>query len=259
MSEKINNLVAGSSAGLLEAIITWPSENIKTQMQFFNQRLSFMQTASNIYGNLGFKGFYRGITPVLAFNIPKVALRFYSYEYFSKKMVNCDKNLRTISSGFLAGFVESTFITVPSETIKTKMIKNPSLTVWQTINKGGLYQGYIPTVARQSLNQASRFFFYQHYKEWVEKKGKFTNLNSFIGGVGAGCFSVVVSTPADVLKTQMQEGEKHKINFLIKHIYKENGILGFWRGSLARLLRVAPGQGVMFLTYEYVNKLLKKI
>ena len=112
-------------------------------------------------------------------------------------------------------------------------------------------------MTRQSLNQASRFFFYQHYKDYVEKKTVFSNYHSFIGGVGAGCFSVLISTPADVLKTQMQEGEKHKINFLIKSIYKEFGILGFWRGGLARLLRVAPGQGAMFMTYDYVNKLLK--
>lgn len=259
MSEKINNLVAGSCAGMIEAIITWPTENIKTQMQFFNQKLSFQQTAKNIYNSGGFQSFYRGISPVLFFNIPKVASRFYSYEYMSKHLENQNKNVRTIFSGLFAGFVESTLITVPSETIKTKMIKNDKLTVFDILKTKGLYQGYVPTLTRQSLNQASRFYFYQNYKEYIEKKERFTSFHSFVGGVGAGCFSVLISTPADVVKTQMQEGEKHKIKFLIDNIWRENGIKGFWRGSLARLLRVAPGQGVMFLTYDYVNKILNKI
>ena len=32
----------------------------------------------------------------------------------------------------------------------------------------GLYQGYTPTLLRQSLNQASRFLFYQHYKDYIQ-------------------------------------------------------------------------------------------
>jgi solute carrier family 25 citrate transporter 1 len=63
----------------------------------------------------------------------------------------------------------------------------------------------------------------------------------------------------DVLKTQMQEQsakEKSNIIQLSKTIYNKYGLTGFWRGSLARLMRVAPGQGIMFLTFDYVSKLL---
>ena len=143
------------------------------------------------------------------------------------------------------------------------MIRNPNLTTRNIIKQEGLkglYQGYTPTLIRQSLNQASRFLFYQHYKEYIIQKNKqFSPYHSLQGGVFAGIFSVIISTPADVLKTQMQEGKKESILPIIKNIYKQFGISGFWRGSLARMLRVAPGQGVMFFTYEGVSNFIDKL
>lgn len=265
MKDSYKNIIAGSIAGTTEAIITWPTENIKTQMQFKNSNKKFLETSKKIYNTGGAKGFFRGITPVLAFNIPKVASRFYSFDV-GKRILNNNNitgNTATISAGFFAGFIESTLVTVPSETIKTKLIKNSNLTVRDVIKMEGirgLYQGYIPTLGRQSLNQASRFLFYQHYKDMIIKKnGKFSGVHSFLGGVGAGVFSVGISTPMDVVKTQMQEGKPMNISEIFKDIYIKNGVKGFWRGSLARLLRVAPGQGVMFLTYDGVSKFIDKI
>ncbi len=266
MSQKndaIKNIVGGSIAGITEAIATWPSENIKTRMQFKGNRINLKNTAFKIYKNDGFFGFYRGLAPVLIFNIPKVASRFYAYNIFSKYLQNKSFHKDTISifSGLFAGFVESTLITVPSETIKTKMIRFPHMKTMDVIKESGirgLYLGYFPTLYRQSLNQASRFYFFNKYKDYITSREKFTNTHSFCGGVGAGIFSVIISSPMDVLKTQMQEEsvkQKSSMVQLSKTIYNSYGILGFWRGSLARLMRVAPGQGIMFLTFDYVSKL----
>ena len=257
-----NHLIAGTFAGTNEALITWPTENIKTRMQFKNETKPFKTITKEIYKKNGFKGFYQGLSPILLFNIPKVASRFYAFET-SKKYLESNKynkNLITILSGLNAGFIESTLITVPSETLKTKFIKNPTLSSLQIVkNEGvkGLYQGYFPTLFRQSLNQASRFYFFHQYKDFLLKKNvKYKSYHSFFGGVGAGTFSVLVSTPFDVLKTQMQENKNTKMISLTQEIYTQSGIKGFWRGSIARLLRVAPGQGVMFLSYEFVMKTL---
>jgi solute carrier family 25 citrate transporter 1 len=264
-NEKMKNIIGGSLAGTAEAIITWPFENLKTQMQFQGNKENILKTGIRIYKSGGFNSFYRGLSPVLFFNIPKVISRFYGYDYaknfLQSKNITGNKNI--ILSGLFAGFIESTLITVPSETIKTKMIKNPQLSIKNIIKQEGiqrLYQGYIPTLIRQSLNQSSRFLFYQHYKDYIMKKDKqFSPYNSLKGGIFAGIFSVLISTPADVLKTQMQEGKKERIIPIIKNIYKNNGISGFWRGSLVRMLRVAPGQGVMFLTYDSVSNFIDKL
>lgn len=264
-NEKMKNIIGGSLAGTAEAIITWPFENLKTQMQFQGNNKTIRQTAANIYTTGGLMSFYRGLSPVLFFNIPKVISRFYAYDYSKNYLQgkNITGNINIIMSGLFAGFIESTLITVPSETIKTKMIKNSQLSIKHIIKQEGfhgLYQGYIPTLLRQSLNQASRFLFYQHYKDYIMQKNKqFSPYHSLQGGVFAGVFSVIISTPADVLKTQMQEGKKERLIPIITKIYKNSGISGFWRGSLARMLRVAPGQGVMFFTYEGVSNFIDKL
>ena len=264
-NEKMKNIIGGSLAGTAEAIITWPFENLKTQMQFQGNQQSIRKTAINIYKTGGLISFYRGLQPVLFFNIPKVISRFYAYDYSKNYLQtkNISGNTNIILSGLFAGFVESTIITVPSETIKTKMIKNPNLSAKNIMKQeglSGLYQGYTPTLIRQSLNQSSRFLFYQHYKDYIlQKNNIFSSYHSLQGGIFAGIFSVIISTPADVLKTQMQEGKKESIFPIIKRIYKEFGISGFWRGSLARMLRVAPGQGVMFYTYESVSNFIDKL
>ena len=264
-NEKMKNIVGGSLAGTAEAIITWPFENLKTQMQFQGNQQTIIKTAVNIYKSGGLNSFYRGLSPVLFFNIPKVISRFYSYDYAKNYLQskNITGNTNIIISGLFAGFVESTLVTVPSETIKTKMIKNSNLSIKNVIkNEGiqGLYQGYTPTLLRQSLNQSSRFLFYQHYKDYITKKEKkFSPFNSLQGGVFAGIFSVIVSSPADVIKTQMQEGKKERMISIIKRIYSDFGLTGFWRGSLARMLRVAPGQGVMFFTYDSVSNFIDKL
>ena len=53
-----------------------------------------------------------------------------------------------------------------------------------------------------------------------------------------------------------KEGGNIKMTKLAKEVYLKNGIFGFWRGSIARLLRVAPGQGVMFLTYDFTTQII---
>ena len=76
-------------------------------------------------------------------------------------------------------------------------------------------------------------------------------MHSFYGGVGAGLFSGIITSPMDILKTQMQEEttkQKSSMIHLSKTIYNTYGLTGFWRGNLARSMCIAPGQGMIFLT-----------
>lgn len=72
-NEKIKNIIGGSLAGTAEAIITWPFENLKTQMQFQGNQKSIRQTATSIYKTGGLISFYRGLSPVLFSIYPKLS------------------------------------------------------------------------------------------------------------------------------------------------------------------------------------------
>ena len=253
------NVVSVSLAGIAEAVVVRPLENIKTTMQFKGNNLNIKHTSLEIYKKKGLIGFYKGIAPVVLFNVPKVLTRFYSYnissEYLQDKSFH--KNSALILSGLFSGFIESSLVTVPSETIKTKIIRFPHANVFSIVKENGirgLYLGYFPTLYRQSLNNVSRFYFFNEYKEYVSKKETFTNMHSFYGGIGAGVFSGIITSPMDILKTQMQEEtmkQKSSMIQLSKTIYKTHGLTGFWRGALARSMCIAPGQGIIFLTINF--------
>jgi solute carrier family 25 (mitochondrial citrate transporter), member 1 len=58
----------------------------------------------------------------------------------------------------------------------------------------------------QGSNQGLRFMFFNEYKRVVTDEGtkKMTPLMSFVGGMGAGCFSTISNNPLDVVKTRLQ-------------------------------------------------------
>ena len=82
---------------------------------------------------------------------------------------------------------------------------------------------------------------------------------SFIGGMGAGCFSTLGNNPFDVVKTRMQGSQAHlyssTMDCFVK-ILKQEGISAFWKGLIPRLGRVVPGQGIIFMSHEKISSLL---
>ena len=129
---------------------------------------------------------------------------------------------------------------------------------------------YIKGIGQQlvgkCLNQSSRFFFYNKYKTFYKEKypnEEIQGKTAFIGGSLAGAFSVFISQPFDSCKTRQQQFIKNSTNNGLintsKQIIKDNGIFGLWRGSFARILRVVPGQGIIFFSYEtIISKINKK-
>jgi len=103
-------------------------------------------------------------------------------------------------------------------------------------------------------------------------------MNAFITGLGAGTIASFLTTPFDVLKTrqqvnmlqevteiekQLQQAQQLKshssINAntsrstfqLLGKIYKEEGVVGLWRGNNARMMKVAPACAIMIFFYEF--------
>ncbi|XP_026193785.1 mitochondrial glycine transporter [Cyclospora cayetanensis] len=71
-----------------------------------------------------------------------------------------------------------------------------------------------------------------------------------IYGALSSCAAAVALQPLDVIKTRQQQqgatGVKVCIRTAAGAIHRQYGLLGFWRGSIATVLRVAPGTGLYF-------------
>lgn len=272
MKKSIDATIAGSIAGGLETICIWPTEYTKTllQLQTKNQYKGIIDCAKKQIIKNGPFSLYKGMSTALLFSIPKAGLRFGTYSYFQNKLSSNGEITPyvNLTAGMISGALEAAIVVTPQESIKTKLIE---------LNKGlyegtkiiikkngirGIYKGAIPTIIKQSSNQGIRFMSFGMYKNYMTDNNKknFSSINALFGGMFSGGISVLMNNPIDVVKTRMQglESNKYKgITDCFKKIITNEGFLSFYKGAGARLLRVVPGQGIIFLSYEKILNYLK--
>lgn len=277
-SNPIVALIAGSIAGCAEAIAVWPMENIKTQMQLhkpgaprpFKGVLEGMQYTVR---TTGFLSLYNGLAVTIIGTIPKAGIRFGGNSY-CKSLLADDKGRLNMGQQFLAGMgagiIEAVVAVTPMETIKTKLIEtNQGLVhgvraIIAERGLGGLYQGVTATIMKQASNQGLRFMFFNKYKDIMTDDGrsKLSPLAALVGGAGAGCFSVLGNNPVDVVKTQMQGIKAQQYSGTLdcfRQIFVNDGLSGFYKGALARMGRVVPGQAVIFMSFESIQSWVESI
>ena len=70
--------------------------------------------------------------------------------------------------------------------------------------------------------------------------------------------------PADVVKSRIVSGAHGlpptvppTVLTVARHIYATAGVRGFYRGCGVTVCRAAPGNAILFLTYEHVHRLLR--
>lgn len=81
------HLVAGGVAGVVESSCCHPLDTIKTRMQLRVKGGSTkgpLRTASNIVSKEGFFALYKGLSAVMMGIVPKMAVRFTSFETYKE-------------------------------------------------------------------------------------------------------------------------------------------------------------------------------
>lgn len=270
---------AGGIAGGIEICITYPTEFVKTQLQLQEAGQALykgnMDCVRQTVAEKGVAGLYKGLSPLLAFSIPKAAVRFAGYEGAKAQLYPDVQNLNTMQSlqcGTIAGALEATFVVCPQETIKVKYIHDTRRAtpkykglvhgvraIYGELGFRGIYAGYLPTLLKQSTNQMIRFAVLNTLKNWYkgddpDKKVPIWVVGLF--GAVAGAASVFGNTPIDVIKTKMQGLEAHKYSGsldCIKKTFKEDGFKGFYKGTTARLGRVVADVAIVFMLFDYIK------
>ena len=280
MKKKSSNPVvatlSGAIAGGIESIAIWPTEYTKTLLQLQkvgSQRKynGMIDCAKQQIKKNGFVGLYKGLSTALLFSVPKASIRFGSYSYYNNtinKYFQINNSFNSLFAGMLSGCTEAILIVTPAETIKTKLIENNysfKEGIPKIIKKNGfvgLYNGLIPTIIKQSTNQGIRFMSYNIYKNNIINIDKeITTSQALIGGMFSGTISTLCNNPIDMIKTRLQGSENYKYNSTIdciNKVIKHEGIMSLYKGMLPRLLRVIPGQGIIFASYEKISNFLEK-
>ncbi|XP_072475133.1 tricarboxylate transport protein, mitochondrial-like isoform X2 [Notamacropus eugenii] len=203
------------------------------------------------------------------------------FEFLSNHVRDADgrlSNSKSFLCGLGAGATEAVVIVCPLETIKVKFIHDQTSgniryqgfihgirAIVQQEGLHGIYQGLTATIIKQASNQAIRFSTMTSLRNWYQGDNPKKEINPFITaifGIAAGAASVFGNNPIDVVKTRMQSLEAHmyKNTFDCAHqIYKNEGLSGFYKGTIPRLSRVCLDVAVVFVLYEQIVRFLNFI
>jgi solute carrier family 25 citrate transporter 1 len=277
---KYISALAGSIGGMTEALCLQPLDVTKTRMQLdkVGKYNSIPHCVRTIIKDEGVRAMYKGLTPFVTHLTLKYALRMYSYELYRGILSNNGKNQLTIPqqllAGLLAGCTEAVLIVTPFEVVKMRLqqqvgtdkgslkYKNPIHCVKTILSEESplaLFKGLAPTMLRNGSNQMLNFFSVGMFNEyvWGKKRGDGVQLafyQSILSGAIAGSLGPICNCPADVIKTRLQcqitvKGMEPKYKGFIptfKTILQEEGVGALYKGLSLRLMRIAPGQAIMW-------------
>lgn len=291
------NLIAGGGAGMMEALACHPLDTIKVRMQLSRRartpgakRRGFIQTGVEIARKETPLGLYKGLGAVLTGIVPKMAIRFTSYEWY-KQLISKDGRVTpggNFICGLAAGVTEAVLVVTPMEVVKIRLqaqhhsmadpldvpkYRNAAHALYTVVKEegaGALWRGVSLTALRQGTNQAANFTAYAELKAWAQRNAKDPNAplpgwQTSIIGLISGAVGPFSNAPIDTIKTRLQKTPAEpgqtamgRIVAIASQMWKTEGVRAFWMGITPRVMRVAPGQAVTFTVYEYLRDILEK-
>ena len=217
-----------------------PLDTIKVRMQLSKRgrqpgqaKRGFLKTGVEIVRKETPLGLYKGLGAVLTGIVPKMAIRFTSFEWY--KQLLADKKTGMISgqgtfiAGLAAGVTEAVAVVTPMEVIKIRLqaqyhsmadpldvpkYRNAAHALYTVVKEegfGALYRGVSLTALRQGTNQAVNFTAYTYFKEWLYKwqpeyvGGNLPSYQTTLIGLVSGAMGPLSNAPIDTIKTRLQK------------------------------------------------------
>ncbi|CAK7221860.1 Mitochondrial succinate-fumarate transporter [Sporothrix bragantina] len=293
------NLVAGGGAGMMEALVCHPLDTIKVRMQLSRRgkdapRRGFVRTGVEIVKRETPLGLYKGLGAVLTGIVPKMAIRFTSFEWYKQLLAGgAGKPIdggKIFIAGLAAGVTEAVAVVTPMEVIKIRLqaqhhsmadpldvpkYRNAAHALYTVVKEegfGALYRGVSLTALRQGSNQAVNFTAYSYFKDalykWqpdLDKGAPLPGYQTTIIGLVSGAMGPLSNAPIDTIKTRLQKTPAapgvsawKRVSLIAADMFKQEGFHAFYKGITPRVMRVAPGQAVTFTVYEFLKSKLEK-
>ncbi|KAI3974535.1 hypothetical protein MKX01_020307 [Papaver californicum] len=283
--------ISGSVGGIVEACCLQPIDVIKTRLQLDRNGVykGISHCGNTVIKTEGVRALWKGLTPFATHLTLKYALRMGSNAMFQTAFKDRDTGKLSyqgrLMSGFGAGVLEALVIVTPFEVVKIRLQQQKGLSPELLKYKGpihcattivrqegilGLWAGAAPTVMRNGTNQAAMFTAKNTIDVvlWKKHEGDGQVIQpwqSMVSGFLAGTVGPVCTGPFDVVKTRLmaqnRSGNDVKYTGMvhaIKTIFQEEGLRALWKGLLPRLMRIPPGQAIMWTVADQVTGFYEK-
>lgn len=193
----------------------------------------FMRTGIDIVKRETFLGLYKGLGAVMTGIIPKMAIRFASFEKYKALLAN--KATGEVSgqgvfvAGLAAGVTEAVAVVTPMEVIKIRLqaqhhsladpldipkYRNAAHALFTVVREegaGALYRGVSLTALRQGTNQAVNFTAYTYFRAALQRwqpqyrDGDIPSWQNSLVGLVSGAMGPLSNAPIDTIKTRLQK------------------------------------------------------
>ncbi|XP_054780034.1 uncharacterized mitochondrial carrier C8C9.12c-like isoform X1 [Prosopis cineraria] len=272
-------MAAGSIAGSIEHMAMFPVDTLKTRMQAMTgldpgHHGGVRRALGSILKLEGPSGLYRGIAAMGLGAGPAHAVYFSVYEICKEKFSGGNRNnpAAHAASGVCAT-IASDGVMTPMDVVKQRLQlkSSPYKGVWDCVKKvlkeegaGALYASYRTTVVMNAPFTAVHFATYEAVKRGLTELSPVNSeedervvVHATAGAV-SGVAAAAVTTPLDVVKTQLQcQGVcgcdklcSSSIGDVIESVIKKEGYRGLMRGCLPRMLFHAPAAAICWSSYE---------
>ncbi|KAI0317405.1 mitochondrial carrier domain-containing protein [Amylostereum chailletii] len=293
------HITAGGLAGAAEALCCQPLDTIKVRMQLSRsgsapgtKARGFLATGALIMKRETPLALYKGLGAVLSGIVPKMAIRFASFETYKGMLADRETGKTSIGGIFVAGLgagtSEAVMVVTPMEVVKIRLqaqmhsladpleaprYRNAGHAVYTIVREegfGALYRGVTLTALRQATNQGANFTAYQELKKLAQKMQpdlpELPSYQHMIIGLISGAMGPFSNAPIDTIKTRLQKSSfepgttaLQRIQTIAGEMWRQEGTRSFYKGITPRVLRVAPGQAIVFAVYERVRQVIEKM
>lgn len=280
------SLISGGIAGGVEGFLTYPFELAKTRVQLAKRSSRSANgprpsrnpyhIIAQIYQREGLRALYKGCGALVFGSIGKDAVRFMTFDSVKNAFRDPETGaltpMRNMGAGMAAGVVASVAAVTPTERIKTALIDDAVTgkrytssahcirTIVAEDGFKGLYRGLVGTTLKQASATSFRMGSYNIIKDAEERRGiEQSTWVNFANGAVAGVVTTLCTQPFDTIKTKSQSAKATTTMQAIRSVLVEDGVRGFWRGTVMRLSRTVFSGGILFTTAEAVAKILRPI
>ena len=244
------NLIAGGTAGLFEALCCHPLDTIKVRMQIYKRAISgggtavkppgFIKTGKSIYAQEGFLALYKGLGAVVIGIIPKMAIRFSSYEFYRTLLADEKTGIVSTGNTFLAG--------VGAGVTEAVMVVNPMEVVKIRLQAQHLAPAAAAAAPDQTLQTAAAGI-----------APAMAASATATGAATATATATATAAATSTVKKAAAEPVKYKNAVHACYtIVKEEGFGALYRGVSLTAARQATNQGANFTVYSKIKEFLQK-
>ncbi|XP_048367653.1 mitochondrial glycine transporter [Sphaerodactylus townsendi] len=271
MHPVLKAFVCGSISGTCSTLLFQPLDLLKTRLQTLQPsvngsgRVGMVTLLFKVVRTESILGLWKGVSPSFARCIPGVGIYFSTLYMINQQFL--PHRLPTALESVLLGAASRTIAVVcmlPVTVVKTRYesgrygyesVHGALRNIYRSEGVHGLFSGLTATLLRDAPFSGIYLMFYMQTKKMIpydQLDPALTPVVSFGCGTFAGILASLATQPADVIKTYMQlsSGKPHRTGEVIPLIFRDHGLVGFFRGAVPRALRRTLMAAMAWTVYE---------